>query len=370
MDTNIGQLALDELFEMRNRINMDVAFQRQYVWDMKKDRDHRMSKLIRSALLGFYIPHVLFWDNNETNDNGSVYGLIDGKQRLTTFFLYIEGGFKLSEEIEYGEYSEDVRGKFFAELPEEVQKKIMRHKINITYIKNASTKEIEENFVLINEGVPLSKTEKSVAKLGGDNNKKVQEMVVTKFFKKAINFSDSDKKKQMPRSVAMQIIALRSNNGEARELGDIDLIATDIAENGISEEVFTQIKAGLAYLEKAFPSLDKGLNKLRIPMIFEASLKAIENNVSPIKFSNWAHKFFNDLKAVGKGTPIDEASRHAAAIYREGTGAGTGKVSSVASRLEGILEHYNANIDKMPETREEEQENTTRSNRRQSRRAS
>ena len=67
----------------KGRLNIQPGFQRQFVWDIKKS-----SQLIESALLKIPLPVVYF--SEEPDGKVSV---IDGQQRLTAFFSFIDGKF-------------------------------------------------------------------------------------------------------------------------------------------------------------------------------------------------------------------------------------------------------------------------------------
>ena len=67
----------------RGRLILQHDFQRHFVWDRKK-----ASRLIESALLS--VPLPLFY--LAENPDGSEY-VIDGQQRLTSFFSFIDGSF-------------------------------------------------------------------------------------------------------------------------------------------------------------------------------------------------------------------------------------------------------------------------------------
>ncbi|MBB6423055.1 DUF262 domain-containing protein [Jeotgalicoccus coquinae] len=71
----------------RNQIILDPDFQREMVWNNKQK-----SELIESVLMG--IPLPIFY-LNETKDGQLV--VVDGRQRLTTFFSFLNNEFKLSE---------------------------------------------------------------------------------------------------------------------------------------------------------------------------------------------------------------------------------------------------------------------------------
>ena len=68
------------------RLNIQPDFQRHFIWDEKKS-----SRLMESALLGIPLPVVYL-----SQDNDGKVSVIDGQQRLTSFFNFIDGRFKLS----------------------------------------------------------------------------------------------------------------------------------------------------------------------------------------------------------------------------------------------------------------------------------
>lgn len=83
--TEKGDPEIDGLFNKWKRGKLDIQpeFQRYFVWDKAKS-----SRLIESALLGIPLP-VIYLSEEQ---NGKVY-VIDGQQRLTSFFSYIDGKF-------------------------------------------------------------------------------------------------------------------------------------------------------------------------------------------------------------------------------------------------------------------------------------
>jgi len=85
--------------------------QRDYVWDLQQKRE-----LIWSILIGRHIPHCSIINSiNKENQYEDIYIIIDGKQRLSTIFNFIDDKFTI--EIEGKEY-------FFSELPNDYQKAI------------------------------------------------------------------------------------------------------------------------------------------------------------------------------------------------------------------------------------------------------
>src|SRR3989304_7912265 len=83
--TELGDPEIDSLHGKykRGKLIVQPDFQRQYVWDKTK-----ASRLIESAMLGIPIPLVYI---SEEPDNKEY--VIDGQQRLTSFFSFMDGAF-------------------------------------------------------------------------------------------------------------------------------------------------------------------------------------------------------------------------------------------------------------------------------------
>lgn len=85
--------------------------QRDFVWTLEQKRE-----LIWSILIGRHIPHCAIINSiNRENENKDKYLIIDGKQRLSSMFDFIDD--KFSIEIDGEEY-------LFSQLPNDYQKEI------------------------------------------------------------------------------------------------------------------------------------------------------------------------------------------------------------------------------------------------------
>jgi uncharacterized protein with ParB-like and HNH nuclease domain len=137
----------------RGRLVLQPEFQRKFVWDRKK-----ASRLIESALLS--VPLPLFY--LAENADGREY-VIDGQQRLTSFFSFIDGklpngeDFKLTDMKVYSELNK----KGYADLNETIQEKILYYNLRtITILKESDPDLKFEIFERLNTGsVPLNDME-------------------------------------------------------------------------------------------------------------------------------------------------------------------------------------------------------------------
>src|SRR2546427_731262 len=92
------------------RLILDPEWQRNYVW-----ANQRASRLVESFLIDIPVPVVYLAENKQGN-----YEVIDGLQRLTSSFRFLEGEYALSGL----EILKDLNGKYFKDLDVRFQNKL------------------------------------------------------------------------------------------------------------------------------------------------------------------------------------------------------------------------------------------------------
>lgn len=137
----------------RGRLILQHDFQRHFVWDRKK-----ASRLIESALLSVPLPLFYFAENTD----GSEY-VIDGQQRLTSFFSFIDGRLPNGEEFKLTDMKvfPELNKKDYASLDKSLQEKIKYYNISTVTILKESDPDLKfEIFERLNTGsVPLNDME-------------------------------------------------------------------------------------------------------------------------------------------------------------------------------------------------------------------
>ncbi len=129
----------------RGKLNIQPSYQRQYVWDAKK-----ASLLIESVLLDIPIPIIYLAQNEDGVEN-----VIDGQQRLTSLFSFMEGKFpdgkvfKLTGLNVFGE----LKGKMYKDLDDAKQEKIRDYALRVISFTNESDPDLQyEIFQRLNTG--------------------------------------------------------------------------------------------------------------------------------------------------------------------------------------------------------------------------
>ena len=147
ISTSSGDLEIESLHnkQKRGRLVLQPDFQRQYVWDASK-----ASKLIESAILQIPLPIIYLSEEQD----GKEY-VIDGQQRLTSFFSYIDGKFPDGRQFKLTGLTihSDLNGKKFTDLSDALQDKVRYYKIRaITFERDSSENLKFEIFERLNTG--------------------------------------------------------------------------------------------------------------------------------------------------------------------------------------------------------------------------
>lgn len=156
-------------------ISSDNAIQRGFVWDKK-----RGSLLIDSVLRDMPIPAIYTIKTNETikvkSKEVSVYDLIDGKQRTTTFARFLNNEFALEglEPFITDDEEVDINGLTFDELSEEMQDTIKSYGLTVYYFSDITDEEIADMMSRLNNGKPLTGTEN--ARIKAKNLPEIQQL--------------------------------------------------------------------------------------------------------------------------------------------------------------------------------------------------
>lgn len=172
----------------RGKLNIQPEFQRHFVWDTTKS-----SRLIESALLDIPLPVIYLSEEKD----GKEY-VIDGQQRLTSFFSFIDGklpngkGFKLTGLKVFKELNR----KSFKEIDEELQDKIKYCTIRtITFRKESEADLKFEIFERLNTGaVSLNDQELRNCIYRGSYNRLLSELSKDAGFMYLLGLKNEDKR--------------------------------------------------------------------------------------------------------------------------------------------------------------------------------
>ena len=296
---------LKSMFDGKHTLQMDHPIQRQNL-QWLDDRLKR-SLLIHSILANYPVPPV-YCLKEPISEKDYSYSILDGKQRLTTIFDFIDGRYPLDTEtpsvtIEDAVY--ELGGKYFTDLDIECQQELLRFKFTIYGFEDADDDLIEEIFFRLNNSTPLSKPQKAMPLCGVENAKFIKSILSDRFFSEICQFSALQRRKSDDMCTLLQGMMLLDNRYEGYEFSSIsaDEIMRYAAsiKNNYSEEQKNRLYDIIDYLEKVFPEKDKMLKKINIPIVMLAADTAMGEGydslknlyrVGPMYFRQWFSYFF------------------------------------------------------------------------------
>lgn len=161
---------------------LDPDFQREEVWNSKQ-----RSELIESILMGIPLPLIYVKE-----DNNGVYIIVDGRQRLTTLFDFMNDKFKLKGLKILG----NLNGKIFSSIDEKKQNKIEDCSLTLHVIKPPTSDRVTfDLFDRVNRGgTRLNNQEMRNALYQGYSTKLLNKLSESENFKNAIENSIQSKR--------------------------------------------------------------------------------------------------------------------------------------------------------------------------------
>lgn len=138
------RIAIDKIYKRRDRYDIP-DWQRSKVWSLDKQR-----KLIDSILRGWQLPKFYF---QKTGTN--TVDVVDGQQRLAAIWGFCDGEIELSKAS-----AEKFGAKRYEELPDDVADRFDDYDLHFDLIIEATDEEIKEFFQRLQEGLPLTSSEK------------------------------------------------------------------------------------------------------------------------------------------------------------------------------------------------------------------
>jgi hypothetical protein len=182
---------LYDLYE-KGLLAIDDSYQRNFVWSSK----HQV-KLMESILIGYPVPEIyLFNTGTDENTGDTTYAIIDGQQRCTSIFQFIENSFKLNEKqlsVDTDNF-DNIKNRKFKELESDDKKAIWSYKFSVRLVRNSVKHEkIVNMFLRLNSNnMTLNPQELRNAEFEGEFMNLSSDLAALDFWKKNMLFSLSD----------------------------------------------------------------------------------------------------------------------------------------------------------------------------------
>ena len=245
MKTSQDQKPIKDLVELFQSGMMIVnpEYQRGVVWT-----EAQQKRLIDSLFRGYKLPLLYLHVRKDEIGGLTREGLeiIDGQQRLTAIYNYVEGAFRLFDPSTENDKAKFPRyllakscpwaNKYFHELSSELRESLQETTLSLAMIESHDTNEIRDLFIRLQAGSALNAQERRDAMPGGMNDfvlrlggkPAVAKYPGHEFFKEVMGAkpgSDRGKTRQLAAQITSLLLAQRRKLGVA--LPDINAAAID-----------------------------------------------------------------------------------------------------------------------------------------------
>lgn len=295
---------LKSMYDEKETLSFNHPIQRQSAqWD-----NEQQSLLIHSMLANFPVPAVYVHktESIEVDAKGKhsyTYSVLDGKQRMTTVFSFINGEYALSEDIpdvEIEDVTYEIAGKYFEDLDEDVQQEILRFRFNIQAFEDVTDEMIEDIFFRLNNSTPLTKSQKARPLMGVENSIFINDILAGRFFTEKCTFSKMQLKRSDDMCTLLQGMMLLDNKYRDYDFSSISadevMNYSQYIKNNYPDECKDRLKRIIGFLNNVFYMKDKNLKKVNIPVLFLIADKALAESITGTNFRRWYNSFFEEYK--------------------------------------------------------------------------
>jgi len=152
---------------------LDPPYQRRSVWNLE------YKQFFIDSVLRNYPAPTIFLQVDVSPDSPTTYHVIDGKQRLTALFEFVEDKFQTPDTMaDLG-----LEGRYYSDLPDEAKIALLEYVFAVENISKASPTELNEAFDRLNRNVArLNKQELRHARFGGEFIRKVEQLAEHPFW--------------------------------------------------------------------------------------------------------------------------------------------------------------------------------------------
>lgn len=286
------------------------------------------SNLISDILQGNPIPALVL---AEQVINGlSIVWNLDGKQRCTNVYSYVNDGYKIAKSVErniikYQAISRDQNGnpimengvpmfiwkefdivnKKFSQLPEELQDRIKDYCFDATLYLNCSSEDITYHIARYNAGKPMNQSQKGIIRLGEDFATTVKSISKMPFFTDCGNFSyKEDRNGTINRVIAESVMATNFIDDWKKNQEDMCDYIRENADIKMFEELEDSIEILTDVVEENHDELFNSKSSFIWFTVFNRARKA---GISEDVFAEFLTEFVNTLHSVKiNGKSFDE----------------------------------------------------------------
>lgn len=281
-------------------------------WDLEQQ-----SLLIHSILANFAVPQTYALQMFDGDYDS--FSVLDGKQRLTTIYEYMQDSFKLSEDTpsvniqkriavvdENGQRKQqvtvdeyEIADKFFSEIDTKLQDKLKDKVLSVIVLTDCTDEEIEDQFYRLNNGTALTKDQKTRVLLGDELSAFIDKVEASNFFSEKSHksyFTSLQRKRGEVQTCILQTLMLvmgyqfkNFNNDATMEFAEWFRTNHKNSDLEYCEELFSKLDKAVVAADKP----NKLMKKTSIPILAYHIQTIDELGISLEKYGEWIQKLMD-----------------------------------------------------------------------------
>lgn len=326
-------------------INLSPDYQRNGdIWTLEKRQ-----LLIDSILNDYDIPKIYFHvlDKRDAKNKGLEYAVIDGRQRLETLWMFIDGKFRLAEDFKYFKDSNVRAGNYsYADLAKDypdLKSLFDSFNLPIICVETDDLDLIDDMFLRLNEAVPLNAAEKRNA-IRGPMVQSINGVCQNSFFIDKVRFPNS---RYQHKEVACRLLFLTWTSQSENKIYDtkktyLDNFVRAFKQNKVlkSKPVENAVQRTLDEMNKVFHDNDPLLRAQGIiPIYFLLFDDASKKNVKIARQKLVSFKDEIQKNKIIAETDLAKANYDLIEFDRLSL-QGTNDAGSIRERLRIIKEYF------------------------------
>lgn len=278
-------------------------------WD-----NEQQSLIIHSILGGYAIPQTYALPIIDGDFDS--FSVLDGKQRLTTIYDFVNDGFALAGDTPIVTIQKrkvitdesgnrhleniieefDIADKYFSQLDGKLKDKIEDHEISVVMLANCTDEEIENQFYRLNNGTALTKDQKTRVILGDELASFVDGQEQKDIFMKKSYFTSLQRKRGEVQTCILQTLMLvmdfpfkNFNNDAVIEFAEWFRKNHQMSDLDYCSDLFDKLNEAIAVTDKP----NKLMKKTNIPILAYHVQTADEIGMDMGTYGDWIEKFFS-----------------------------------------------------------------------------
>ncbi len=327
MKAHTKTYSISAVHSKKKGLLLSPSYQRGKVWNSNQQK-----LLIDSILSGIDIPKLYFRDcNAELQQQGFRQEVVDGQQRLTAIFDFLDNKYSVSTVDRPWGSPVKKKAVKYSELPDAIQDQILEYELTVTTLSNATDEDVSEMFLRLQGGTPLNDQEKRNA-YGSALVTTVTEISRHAFFKTLAIKNARGAFQQL----AAQFMLLEKNRPcdiGSKHVNDFYDEAADLGYDGpLAKQTLRTLNALHKAFPRTVPELDNKATLITLYCVISELVSCYDYESCITGLEQWLAEF--DTERLAQPQPPSEYWASYVAALVNGTSSG----ESVRKRFEFMLD--------------------------------